>query len=108
MHIISWNREPPPSTSFGLNLLNWLSILVSPGVYTRKTCGGSSTPRFAIRCQRYTIKFVAIGLESVSWFTGVPCLFHRFNLVVGGRRLPFRLPRIQLRILGTIIMAVIC
>jgi len=39
---------------------------------------------------------------SVSWFTGVPCLFHRFDLVVGGRRLLFSLPRIQLRILGSL------
>jgi len=38
----------------------------------------------------------------VSWFTGVPCLFHRFDLVVGGRRLLFSLPRIQLRILGSL------
>ena len=41
-------------------------------------------------------------LVRVSWFTGVPYLFHRFDLVVGGRRLPFRLPRIQLRILGSL------
>jgi len=41
-------------------------------------------------------------LQSVSWFTGAPCLFHRFDLVVGGRRLPFSLPRIQLRILGSL------
>jgi hypothetical protein len=40
--------------------------------------------------------------RGVSWFTGVPCLFHRFDLVVGGRRLLFSLLRIQLRILGSL------
>jgi len=42
------------------------------------------------------------SVNYVSWFTGVPCLFHRFDLVVGDRRLLFSLPRIQLRILGSL------
>lgn len=42
--------------SFDLNLSNSLSTLASPGVRTRKTCGRSSTQRFAITCQQYMIE----------------------------------------------------
>ena len=48
------------------------------------------------------LKTNKIAKAAVSWFTGVPYLFHRFDLVVGGRRLLFSLPRIQLRILGSL------